>query len=280
MKKSNDFSDRVKVSLHVTNKRMKKTLIGYLELCCKDMVMIVDSESQVKIIDIDDQSVSSKALLAKMLAESAINPIIGISSQDVVIGDVIGIKNPIEIPNVVSAIREAKQRVQSQAKDMSAPDSVLEEEAENLHQTLVTTSINSEEVNQELDDFLGLSNIDSKETTSTFESLPSNNRKTVRYTIQSVKAKLVRNSLLASSKPFIVWVLNISSKGALIEMKVPKKIKGKVTLTIYFTPEHIFSVPAQIVREEGIDIYGLQFLSYQHELADYLVEYSHSFSIS
>ncbi len=144
----------------------------------------------------------------------------------------------------------------------------------------MTTSMGSYKVNALLDDFL------SDEDTFDFfgegneiESLPSNNRRTVRYAIHSIKAKLARDSIISFNKVFIVWVLNVSSKGALVKMEVPVKLKGKVRLTIYFDPKHIFSVPARIVRTKNSSIYGLQFLSYQHELADYLVENDSSFSI-
>ncbi len=141
----------------------------------------------------------------------------------------------------------------------------------------MAVSKNNYVINNLLDSFLDGKSFDFFEN-SPIEAI-KNSRKTVRYGIHSIKAKLKRDSLFASKKTLIVWVLNISSKGALIEMKTAVKLKGKVTLTIYFDPQHIFSVPAQVVRAEKESIYGLQFLSYQHELADYLVDNGHLFSI-
>ena len=69
-----------------------------------------------------------------------------------------------------------------------------------------------------------------------------------------------------------MYVLNVSSKGALVRLKKPAKFNAKVSLKIYFDRLNIFDVSARVVRKEGGDIYGLQFLDYQHQLADYLVE--------
>jgi len=99
-----------------------------------------------------------------------------------------------------------------------------------------------------------------------------NRRKIVRYGLQTTKAKLIKRHLIRRASRETVYVLNVSSKGALVRLKKPAKFNAKVSLKIYFDRLNIFDVPARVVRKEGGDIYGLQFLKYQHQLADYLVE--------
>jgi hypothetical protein len=99
-----------------------------------------------------------------------------------------------------------------------------------------------------------------------------NRRKLVRYGLQSTKAKLIKTHLIRRASRETVYVLNVSSKGALVRLKKPTKFNAKVSLKVFFDRLNIFDVPARVVRKEGEDIYGLQFLNYQHQLADYLVE--------
>lgn len=145
----------------------------------------------------------------------------------------------------------------------------------------LAASVSGIEVNGLLDGFLNGSGTLDSLITEKHEDTPSNNRRTVRYATHSIKAKIVRKSLLGSKKSFDVRVLNVSSKGALIkaEPAVKLKLKLKVILTICFDPEHIFVAHGVIVRAGDGEFYGLQFLNYQHELADYLVEGGGSFSI-
>ncbi len=125
------------------------------------------------------------------------------------------------------------------------------------------------EIDKMLEDLRSvLGNIEHK--LSFFET--KNRRKIVRYGFQTIKAKLIKRHLIMRSKRETVFVLNVSSKGALVRLKKPAKFNAKVSLKIYFDRLNIFDVPARIVRKEGEDIYGLQFLNYQHQLADYLVE--------
>jgi hypothetical protein len=106
-----------------------------------------------------------------------------------------------------------------------------------------------------------------------------NNRKTVRYAFQPIEANLKKRSF-TGNKRFGVLIKNLSSRGAVIELNNPTKLRGKVILKIMFDSSHIFVIPAKIARKEGSSIYGLQFLKNQHELLDFQIDSGQSFVFS
>ncbi len=111
------------------------------------------------------------------------------------------------------------------------------------------------------------------------KELPVNNRKTVRYAFAPIEANLKKRSF-TGNKRFGVLIKNLSSRGAVIELNNPTKLRGKVTLKILFDSHHIFVIPAKIARKEGTSIYGLQFLKNQHELLDFQIDSGQSFIFS
>ncbi len=106
-----------------------------------------------------------------------------------------------------------------------------------------------------------------------------NNRKTVRYAFTPIEANLKKRSF-TGNKRFGVLIKNLSSRGAVIELNNPTRLRGKVTLKIMFDSHHIFVIPAKIARKEGASIYGLQFLKNQHELLDFQIDSGQSFVFS
>ncbi len=112
------------------------------------------------------------------------------------------------------------------------------------------------------------------------DSKQKNNRKTIRYAFHPIEAKLKKTSVMGLNINQTVLVLNISSKGAIIELKKPLKLSGKTTLTIHFDSQNVFIIPARVVRKEGKIIYGLHFLNFQHDLTDFLVNSGRSFFFS
>ena len=106
-----------------------------------------------------------------------------------------------------------------------------------------------------------------------------NNRKTVRYAFTPIEANLKKRSF-TGNKRFGVLIKNLSSRGAVIELNNPTKLRGKVILKIMFDSHHIFVIPAKIARKEGASIYGLQFLQNQHELLDFQIDSGQSFVFS
>lgn len=118
------------------------------------------------------------------------------------------------------------------------------------------------------------------EKKETKDSKQKNNRKTIRYAFHPIEAKLKKSSVMGLNVNQTVLVLNISSKGAIIELKKPTKLSGKMTLTIHFDSQNVFTIPARVVRKEGRIIYGLNFLNFQHDLTDFLVNSGRSFFFS
>lgn len=111
------------------------------------------------------------------------------------------------------------------------------------------------------------------------KELPVNNRKTVRYAFSPIEANLKKRSF-TGNKRIGVLIKNLSSRGAVVELNNPTKLRGKVTLKILFDSHHIFVIPAKIARKEGTSIYGLQFLKNQHELLDFQIDSGQSFVFS
>ncbi len=106
-----------------------------------------------------------------------------------------------------------------------------------------------------------------------------NDRKSIRYGFEPIEANVKKRSFTRTHN-HTVLVVNLSSRGALIETKTPVKLKGKVTLTVQLDLKHIYNIPAKIVRKEGKTTYGLFFVEYQHDLIDELINTGHSFFFS
>lgn len=110
-------------------------------------------------------------------------------------------------------------------------------------------------------------------------NISKNNRKTVRYAFEPIEGKL-NKKYFTKNIDFKVLILDISSRGALIELQKPTKLRRKVTLKIQLDTQKPFRCLAHIVRNEGENRYGLQFLKNQHELIDNLIDSGHSFFYS
>ncbi len=97
-----------------------------------------------------------------------------------------------------------------------------------------------------------------------------NRRKAVRYKVDSIVSKLEKKSFIGSSQ-YDIYILDINSRGAYIELKKPSKLNGMAVLALQFDAEHTFTIPANIVRNVDNTYFGLRFVSYQHKLMDYLL---------
>jgi hypothetical protein len=376
-------SDHLKVSLHGMNDRAQKMMANYLEMCCHDIALVVEeSESDAEIIDLD--TMGSKNIYEKRLAQQPSKPIIALSVQPVSADNVIYVKKPVDIPSIVDAIKSVKKDILSSAKKRSRiekytgnaedantvsklvklsekneeseteekdepvssvpkwsqqqnsaeqsqedstksvehsasvpkwsqkgstegqrqedenqavdPDlepkpaessesqlsSEAEEtnnpvDAENASESIETSSIHLREIDRLLKEIHDASQNTDLSGTKEKSGSKKNNRKTIRYAFHPIEAKLKKNSVMSLNSSLTVLVLNISSKGAIIELKKPLKLRGKTTLTIHFDSQNIFTIPARVVRKEGKLVYGLQFLDFQHKLTDYLVNSGRSF---
>lgn len=97
------------------NERAQKMMRNYLEMCCNDIVQVVEEkDSHAEIIDLD--MIGSKKLLEKRLAQQPSKSIIALSIQPVSVDDIIYVKKPVEIPSIVDAIKTVKKDLLSGAK--------------------------------------------------------------------------------------------------------------------------------------------------------------------
>ena len=111
-----------------------------------------------------------------------------------------------------------------------------------------------------------------------FTDMPANRRRSVRYAFSDLTGHFESNSIIKWNKRKDVVILDISSKGALIECEEGLKLKVKGGLILEFALESAYRISGQIVRKIG-NTYGIRFDKYNHELNDYLVSSGKSFLI-
>jgi len=284
------IEEPLKVSLHGMTPQSGHLMIKYLELCCKKIASVVDTgESQVEIIDVD--LAKSKTILKDRLEQPHSKPLIVLSMHEVLSDKVIYVKKPINASAMVNALLKAKDNVLSSFESNKLEVSLNSDNDYPINLNIASKLPNkatdfstATEVDLddpfEMDDLLlepdNVLNINEPKT-GTFEN--SDNRKMVRYSFQAIEAKLVSKQLDVVDADEIVNVLNASSKGALVRLKEPVKFDAIVMLILCFDPVNTFNVSARIVRKEGDRVYGLLFVNYQHELADYLIDSKQAYSV-
>ena len=99
---------------------------------------------------------------------------------------------------------------------------------------------------------------------------PDNHRIAVRYVRADITAVLIQSYLFKPSKKLLVKLLDISSKGALINSKDKLSEKKKVTLELVFKDQRKFIISSQIIHHKN-NCYGLKFDHTNNDLGDYLL---------
>lgn len=306
MQKKNKAAKHLKVSLHGMNGRAYKMTTRFLELSCKGYARVVDeSESEVEIIDID--LTNSKSLLEERLAHQPSKPIIALSLWNVSLKEVLYVKKPIESSALLNAFKQAKknlkqinrpilkkpdsdnnpqkpkekdleQKSHSPSKLESPPPVKAKPTVTPAHVPKNSFASHISELNKVLKT---LNNPSVKHGSSPSESssfLKKNIRKSIRYSFRSISAKLSKSSLVNLNSLLEIQVLNTSGNDALIKLKNPSKLDGKVTLIIQSESDtkHDFVIPARITRKESPEIYGLEFLDHHPKLIDSLFDTQHA----
>lgn len=180
----------------------------------------------------------------------------------------------------VASVSEAKPAESSESQlssETEETDNPVEAENASESESVETSSIHLREIDRLLKELHDASQNTDLSVKKEKGGAKKNNRKTIRYAFHPIEAKLKKSSVISLNSSLTVLVLNISSKGAIIELKKPLKLRGKTTLTLHFDSQNIFVIPARVVRKEGKLVYGLQFLDFQHKLTDYLVNSGRSF---
>lgn len=101
-----------------------------------------------------------------------------------------------------------------------------------------------------------------------------NHRIATRYVRDDIDALVIDMGFLSVGKPFLVRLVDITSKGALIESEKKLKINQAITLVLRFTTGKIFEIKAKVVRVSptATNQFGVKFDKYNNELGDYLLE--------
>ncbi len=106
------------------------------------------------------------------------------------------------------------------------------------------------------------------------DELENNRRRTIRYVRDDIDAQLTVYKLIGKSKPINVELLDVSSKGALINApSTTFRINSKVDLELIFKSDsRPFTIPGTIVRKTVDMNFGIKFSSYQNNLGDHLLD--------
>jgi hypothetical protein len=102
-----------------------------------------------------------------------------------------------------------------------------------------------------------------------------NRRICVRYIRHDIKATIRENKLFSFKGDIPVSLIDIGSKGALIETGKKLGIKKKITLSLYFNSGKFYKIKARtvyVLKIAGVYRYGVVFERYHNELGDALFE--------
>jgi hypothetical protein len=107
-----------------------------------------------------------------------------------------------------------------------------------------------------------------------------NQRRTVRYIRKDIAASIYKNNWL--SEIGLTWfrneipveLLDVSSRGCLIDSDETLAVDAKVVVVLKFAIGKSFEINATVVRKaEGRDReYGIKFVEYNNELGEYMLE--------
>jgi hypothetical protein len=106
------------------------------------------------------------------------------------------------------------------------------------------------------------------------EYLAKNNRIAARFVREDIAAAIGDLGLLNFGKVFAVGLLDINSRGALIESKKKLNIGQTLTLALKFRTGKLFMIKSKVARISPTsgDQYGIKFDRYNDELGEHLLE--------
>jgi hypothetical protein len=106
------------------------------------------------------------------------------------------------------------------------------------------------------------------------ENLTKNHRIATRFVREDIDASIGDLGLLNMGKTFTVKLIDITSKGVLIESKKKLGINQTLTLTLQFKTGKAFVIKSKVARVSTSekDHYGIKFDKYNNELGDYLLD--------
>lgn len=130
----------LKVALHGMDGRTNKMMVMYLQGPCKGAAAVVeDLNAEVDIIDAD--SLEAKTLLERKLAESA-KPIIALSLQELTIENILYVKKPFKVDDMLFALSEAAAILSAKKKSSNHVNSNTEKTTIRQSQSLIPKTEN------------------------------------------------------------------------------------------------------------------------------------------
>lgn len=106
------------------------------------------------------------------------------------------------------------------------------------------------------------------------DDFAKNHRLAARFVREDIAAAIGDLGLLTFGKVFAVTLLDVNSRGALIESQKKLNINQTLTLALKFRTGKLFTIKSKIVRIAATsgNHYGIKFDRYNNELGDYLLE--------
>ncbi len=106
------------------------------------------------------------------------------------------------------------------------------------------------------------------------EDLVKNHRIATRFVREDIDASIGDLGLFSHGKHFPVHLIDITSKGVLIQSEKKLKVDQTLSLTLKFKTGKAFVIKAKVVRiaANTTNHYGVKFDRYNNELGDYLLD--------
>lgn len=298
MQSNHDFL--LKVSLHGMSHRMQDMMNAYLKLLCKEIAIVSDDEAQTEIIDID--SSEGNRILNMRLSNKPHKPIIVISLNEVSSDQFIYVKKPLNVNEFSLALLTVKNNIRSkQVQNLSEKtkngnrsskmtiaklkklsvsniSNIRKEgkQGENAHSASSRQEKDkiAEEATKLLNQMAAVDNL-----LDMSDDVSDNQRKTIRYAFHGIEFSLKINSLTGRRILLPINVIDISSKGAMIQCDKQLRLRTKVVLKFYFSPKKSFNLRARVIRRKDKNCYGLIFEKHYHKLIDFLITIANSYNI-
>lgn len=302
MKNNQDFP--LTVSLHGMSKRLRKTIKAYLKLLPNHITVVPSEQAQFEIVDVN-YSIRNE-ILHERLANSTRKPMIVISSHDIANDEFIVVKKPLKAAEFFYALLTVKEIIQSGQPKMEvkkitergklstgSANKALKHSAHGKQpkvkaQTKITSDSTSaesrttrqnnniaEEAAQLLKQMAAVNkqlNIDSGDA--------GDHRKTIRYSFDGIAFSLKVVSLTARRIYLPIKLLDISSKGAMIQCDKQLRLHTKVVLKFHLSSQKSYNLTAKVVRKKDKNCYGLIFKRHYHKLIDFLISIADSYDIA
>lgn len=272
----------LKVLFHHVSERDQKLIVNCLKKLRGPtrLPVVAKAEAHLEVFDIDLSA--SLSLLEKRLTQYPDKPIVVLSLDDVLLDNIFYLKKPLQSKQVIEVLQQvmAMLELKSSAGQVEPPNasdasvlsdkSLSDAEIQKSHDNAIENYLKESD---SLDDVLG-----NADTEIDSGGMRDNQRKAIRYAFSGLSGYFEVSSWTGRHKRKAIVIVDISSKGALIECEEGLKLKIKGKLVLEFHLGTAYRISGQVVRADG-STYGVLFDKYNHKLNDYLIESGREFMI-